>query len=66
MEKTLEGDFVLTLGPGETVEGGLIVMCGVVAEVPGVVEGVEALVGSLVSVIWEPTSYRSVSWETPS
>ena len=46
-----EGETVLVLGPEEGVEGGLVVVCGVVAEVPGVVMGVEGvLVGGLVSI----------------
>ena len=51
-EETIEeGELVLALGPREGVEGGLVVMCGVVAEVPEVVVGVEGvLVGGLVSV----------------
>ena len=46
-----EGETVLVLGPEEGVEGGLVAVCGVVAEVPGMVVGVEGvLVGGLVSV----------------
>ena len=46
-----EGETVLVLDPEGGVEGGLVALCGVVAEVPGVVVGVEGVLeGGLVIV----------------